>query len=199
MRNKNCLINVFSKNNKFNCKAQSATEFVVLISFMFVVFFIFFFAIQSQIIDATQVQDMRTLEEASNLVRTYLDLARQSYADFQHSFVLDDLGNFNYEVVLEGTDTLVSKIDNKEYVDFLPFEVKGYVLTGSQYTNVVYHFDGYFRNPSTGKIMYDSNTKGVFLNIDAEACGIRKVNSSCIVPPMSDEDHSGCVSISVCS
>lgn len=161
-----------------NRKAQSATEFVVLISFMFVVFFLFFFAIQSKIIDTSQAQDILSLKEVNNIVITYLDLARQSYVDFSNSFVLPDIGNFDYSVVLEENDTIVSKLDDKEYVDFLPFKVKGYLLTGSSEVNIIYHQDGNFSDGHGGHTT-DLAAQGLFLNIDAERCAFAEHNSSC--------------------
>jgi hypothetical protein len=145
---------------------------------MFVVFFIFFFAIQSKIVDVTQSQDVLTLKEANNLVKAYFDLARQSYVDFHHSFVLPDLGNFEYSVKLESNDTLVSKIDDKEYVDFLPYIVKGYILTGSSNTNVVYHQDGNI-STSSGVYVYDSKAQGIFVNVNAEKCLFLQKNFIC--------------------
>lgn len=165
-----------------NQKAQSATEFVVLISFMFVVFFIFFFAIQSKIVDASQAQDILTLKEANNLVIAYFDLARQSYVDFSHSFVLPDLGNFEYTVVLEGDDAVVSKIDDNEYVNFLPYEVKGYILTGSSNINIVYHQDGNFSD-GVGGYATDLSAKGLFVNVNAERCAFAQYTLGCASLP----------------
>lgn len=174
-------------------KAQSATEFVILISFMFVVFFVFFFAIQSQIVDATQAQDMQTLEEANSLVKNYLDLARQSYPNFKHSFVLPDLGNFEYSVALEENNTIVSKIDEKEYVDFLNYDVKGFILTGSSFTNIVYHQDGYIEYPEgSGVLAYVPEASGIFVNFDAESCALFKMLNDCGSAP------SSCYSVGIC-
>lgn len=159
-------------------KAQSATEFVILISFMFIVFFVFFLVIQSKIVDTSHAQDILTLKEANNLVITYFDLARQSYVDFSHSFVLPDIGNFDYSVVLEDNDTLVSRIDDNEYVNFLPYEVKGYILTGSSNINTVYHQDGNI-STSPGVYVYDSKAKGLFVNIDAEKCLLLSKTNKC--------------------
>ena len=167
-----------------NRKGQSATEFVVLISFMFIVFFIFFFAIQSKIVDASHNQDRLLLKEANNLVKVYFDLGRQSYVDFYHSFVLPDLGNFEYVVELEDNNTLVSRIDDKEYVDFLPYTVKGYILTGSQFTNVIYHYDGVVET-SPGVYEYDARAQGLFINVDAEKCFLIEESNSPAPCPLS--------------
>lgn len=159
-------------------KAQSATEFVVLISFMFIVFFIFFFAIQSKIVDATQAQDRLMLKEANNLVIVHLDLARQSYVDFSHSFILPDLGNFMYSVELEDNNTVVSTVDDKEYVNFLPYEVKGFLNTGSGSPNTVYHLDGVVETPP-GVFAKEPAAAGIFVNINPEKCFYLQENGDC--------------------
>ena len=173
---------------------QSATEFVVLISFMFFVFFLFFFAIQNRIVDANSALEHQSLVEIDSLARSYIVLASQSFPDFSKSFVLPNIDNFDYSIIVEDNNTLVVSAKGSEYVDFLPLVVKGRFNLDSGRVNIVYHQDGRFLD-SSNKIISDSNAEGVFLNVDAERCAFLNYNSSC----SSSSIYSDCVLIGVCS
>ena len=67
-------------------RGQSAVEFVVLVSFMLIVFFGFFIIIQGRIIELTHAHDLLFLKEANNIVVSEIDLALAAAPDFQHSF-----------------------------------------------------------------------------------------------------------------
>jgi len=168
-------------------KAQSATEFVVLIFFMFVVFFVFFFAIQSQIRDSNEHIEQVSLEELGGVVHSYLTLASNSYVDFKKQFTLPLIDNLDYEIFIEDNNTLVVKKGSKEFVDFLPFEVKGYLNKASP-NNIVYNLDGKFITSSG--IIENNDAKGLFLNVDAENCALRKFKSLSCTPQ--------CQSIGIC-
>ena len=177
-----------------NKKSQSAIEFVLLISFMIVVFFGFFFAIQSQITDVTNKQKMQTLEEANNLVKTNIELARQSYPDFSNKFILPDLGNTIYQVTIEENNTLVSKIDDKEYIDFLQYEIKGELKTGSKYENIIYHNDGIFLDKNLN-IISNNKANGLFININSEVCAKHELEGDCDTLT----EYTECKNIGVCT
>ncbi len=158
-----------------NRNAQTATEFVVLVFFMFVVFFIFFFAIQNQILDTNKNLERISLEEISNIAFSYIDLAGHSYTDFKKDFSFPILDNFNYVVHLEDNNTIVVRKDSKEFVNFLPYTVKGKFIVGAGNINTVYHQDGFFID-GNNKIHEDSLARGLFVNVDAEKCALDKLN-----------------------
>lgn len=162
-------------------RAQSAMEFVILISFMIIVFFSFFLIIQARIVDATQAQDVIFLKEANNMIVSSLTVARQAPTDFKMTFVVEDVGEKTYDIDLYDSVEVVSSYSTLEYVNFLPFEVKGF-LNAPEQNNVVYHQDGVVYDGST--FHTDSRAAGIFLNVDAEYCLLEDIKNGCatIVP-----------------
>ena len=106
------------------------------------------------------------------------DIGAFTYINAKHGVVIEK----NVQIGSHCSIYTVSTIDDKEYVDFLPYTVKGYVLTGSAYTNTVYHYDGLVET-SPGVYQYDARAEGVFVNVDAEDCARYDFAGGCLLAP----------------
>lgn len=161
-----------------NKKAQSATEFVVLVSFMIIVFFIFFFVIQKQIINISQEQDKQYLIEASRLVSSELELAKNSLTDYKRTFKLKSFSNQEYDIIILDKQELVVIFKDLEYVKFLAYEVEGYLNNiRDNASNTVYKTDGIMTFPN-GTIENNQDYELISLNINPELCYMSDKNDS---------------------
>jgi hypothetical protein len=161
-----------------NRRAQSSVEFVGLLMFMFVVFFGFFIVIQNQISDVTEKKDTELLGSLNNIVVSQIYLAATSNADFSHRFSLPVLENV-YEVTLPDPYEIVASLpDGRQYVNFIPFPVRGFIeAPGVEQT--VYRFDRFYTHALTGQRVEETNLEGIFLNVDAEACYVADSSGNC--------------------
>lgn len=163
----NIKLNMFKSQNKNNKKAQSALEFVLLVSFMLVVFAVFFLAIQTKMLDVTASKDIIYLNEVNNIVLNEVFLAQNSYSDYHHEFFLPTniLGK-GYTINLTDETEIISNYDKIQRVDFLKTNVKGNLFFGS---NNIHNIDGKidFLN---GTVYYNESYKGIFININPELC-----------------------------
>lgn len=151
-------------------RAQSATEFVVLASFMLVVFFLFFAVIQGRIVDLAQYADKKYLQEANEVLVSELTTAQTVYPDYTRTFTLPSASEKIYSVALLDGQEVVTSYRDKEYVTFLPFYVYGEV-NGVGEENILYKRDGivYLTNGSRYSPLAQ-NTSIISLNIDVEDC-----------------------------
>jgi cell division protein FtsI/penicillin-binding protein 2 len=173
-------------------KAQSATEFVVLVSFMIIVFFIFFFVIQERIVDMSQEQDKQYLREANRLVSSELELAKNSLTDYTRTFTLRSFTNQEYDVELLDGQEIVTRYGTIEYVKFLQYNISGYLelLTISP-TNTVYKTDGIITF-SNGTIENHPEYNLISLNINPELCyKNHRENHTC--PELDDNVKTDCL------
>lgn len=156
---------------KLNKRAQSATEFVILIFFMLIVFFIFFFAIQQKITHLTAKQDVLYLKEANHLVTAEVDIARKVSANYEHTFTLDNVNGKFYDIYLSPDGLEVySSFKDYNYINFLPVTITGYLNYGPiNNVNTLYSRDGSLILES-GKLFFDANLSGISINVDPELC-----------------------------
>jgi hypothetical protein len=105
-------------------RGQSSTEFVLLASFMMLVFIIFFVLIQQKIV---RVADEKTAANARQVLDTIVNeikLAESVTDDYYREFVLpNDINGIEYTVdIIQGpgeTVEVVAKYSGKEQVYFL--------------------------------------------------------------------------------
>ncbi len=149
-------------------KGQSAIEFVILFSFMILIFAGFFVAIQAKIIDATERKDESYLAEINDLLISEFSLAERTKTDYHRYFSLPtSIQGNTYDVMLVDRYELVVTAGDKEYVDFLNTEVLGSLKIGR---NEIHHVDGVMN--VNGELINDSKYSGLFLNFNAELCYI---------------------------
>ncbi|MCA9477772.1 MAG: hypothetical protein KC535_01350 [Nanoarchaeota archaeon] len=158
-------------------KGQSAVEFVVLVSFMIVVFFLFFIIIQGRIIDLSHRQDLLYLKEANNIVLSEVDLAFSAAPDFEHTFVVPDRGAEPFLINISDNREVVSSFGDQEYVNFFPFNVTGH-LFGLRVNNTVYSTDGIIIFPDKSQQIVSSYA-GISMNVNPESCYIADTLGDC--------------------
>lgn len=162
---------------KKNTKGQSATEFVVLIGFMLVVFFIFFFVIQGKMVDVFQSQEKQLLSEASAVIETEIEIAQTTLPDYQRTFELAQTGDKDYLVELFPPKELVVSYQDKMHVTFLPEDVGGYIISPTtDPENIIFKLDGRCIFPN-GTIEIHPDYSGMFMNVNPEVCYIEHVLS----------------------
>ena len=112
-------------------KAQFAIEFIVLLSFMFVIFLGFTAVITSKILDAKESERQQTAEDIATLAKNEIDLARSVSDGYNRSFNLTAAieGN-SYNISIIDNRELVVKYLDKEHVLFLQDNVVGNVNSG---------------------------------------------------------------------
>ncbi|MFP4523297.1 MAG: hypothetical protein ACOCQQ_01835 [Candidatus Nanoarchaeia archaeon] len=160
-----------------NTKGQSATEFVILLGFMLVVFFIFFFVIQGKMLDVFSSQEKQLLSQASRVVETEIEIAQTTLADYQRTFELAQTGDKEYQIELKDSKELVVSYQDKMHVVFLPEDVGGYIISPTTSSeNMIFKLDGYCIFPN-GTIEYNSEYQGMFMNVNPEVCYIEDVLS----------------------
>ncbi len=159
-----------------NNKGQTAAEFVILVSFMLVIFFVFFAIIQHRITDATDAQDYLYLKEANNVVLTEVSLAQQVHADYKRSFTLTSLGDKSYTIAFTDPYELTATFGSKEYVNFLSSPVKGQL--DSSMHNIIFKLDGTMFLPNA-TYFTNASYAGVFMNVNPEQCYLATRTQTC--------------------
>lgn len=160
-----------------NRKAQSATEFVLLLSFMLLVFFVFFGILQQRISDITAKQDILYLQEANNVVLSELQLAEQVHADYTRTFSLDSLGDKSYSISFTDPYELTARFDDKSYVNFLSTPVGGELFLTKN--NTLYKIDGLVRFPDGSIHDKSSAVAGMYMNVNPEMCYYYNYTNNC--------------------
>ena len=108
-------------------KAQFAIEFIILISFMFLVFLVFMSIISSKILEAKENERQQIAEDIAGLVKNEVQLAISN--GYSRNFdVPNKIKGMDYDLeIIENRELVVNYID-KEYVSFLPEKVCGDVF-----------------------------------------------------------------------
>lgn len=170
---------------------QSAIEFVLLVSFMLIIFFIFFLAIQSRIADGVKAQDVQFLKEANNIVVSEVKLAQAAQPDFSHTFRLQEVYGKTYNIRLTDEYEVTSSYNDVEYVNFLPTKVVGQLFSDFSRKNTIYKLDGIWENPTTEQLLYEEEYQGVFLNVNPERCRHEDILNGCA--SLSPLEKSSCI------
>ena len=110
-------------------KAQFAIEFIILISFMFLVFLVFMSIISSKILEAKENERQQIAEDIAGLVKNEVQLAKSISNGYSRNFdVPNKIKGMDYDLeIIENRELVVNYID-KEYVSFLPEKVCGDVF-----------------------------------------------------------------------
>jgi len=117
--------------NRLNKKSQFAMEFILLITFMLIVFLGFFAVVSYTITDLEENKKQQAAENIAALVDNEIKLARSVNDGYEKTFTVPKK--------IEGNNYTISIIENKElvviyleyeYVLFLPENIMGNVSTG---------------------------------------------------------------------
>lgn len=115
-----------------NPKSQSAMEFIVLATFMLMVMLGFFAVTSSRFLEAKEEGNKKIAEDIANFAYREIDIAKSVNDGYIRTFSMPQTVN--------GVDYSISVIDNREivvnylgheYVKFLPANVTGSVVKGS--------------------------------------------------------------------
>ena len=93
-------------------KAQFAIEFIILISFMFLVFLIFMSIISSKILEAKENERQQISEDIAGLVKNEVQLAKSVSNGYSR--------NFNIPNKIRGMDYGIEITENRELVISMP-------------------------------------------------------------------------------
>ncbi|MGM5481567.1 MAG: hypothetical protein ACQESE_04110 [Nanobdellota archaeon] len=166
---------------------------MMLVSFMILVFFVFFVLIQDKMYVVTMNQDRQSLKEINNIFISEVEIARSVHADYYHNFTLPQILDSKFEIVLYDSFEVNSKYDGMEYVNFLSTNVTGEfnnIATGD-YQNTIYKVDGVIHYPNgTSTSILDFN--GLYLNVNPETCYIYNTTPSLGCDELSESFRNRC-------
>ncbi|MFH1173967.1 MAG: DNRLRE domain-containing protein [archaeon] len=114
-----------------NRKAQTSIEFVLLFSFMLLVFVIFVILIQSKINDVKQERVMTKMRDIGGVVLEEVRLARSVSLGYARNFTLPrTIDGESYSIEIIDNNDIVVHFKNDTVVLFLPANVTGNVSPG---------------------------------------------------------------------
>ena len=111
--------------------AQFAIEFIILISFMFIIFLGFTAIITSKILNARESGRQQAAEDIAALAKNEIELARSVSDGYARAFNLPAKieGNSYGISIIDNRELVVNYLD-KEYVLFLEDNVRGNINSG---------------------------------------------------------------------
>ena len=113
-------------------KSQSAMEFVILASFMLLVILGFFSLASSKMTDARQEGNRKTAEDVAEFAYREIETAKSVNDGYSRIFEMPQtINGINYSIAIIDSRELVVKYLDEEYVKFLPVNVTGNILKGS--------------------------------------------------------------------
>ena len=111
--------------------AQFAIEFVVLISFMFIIFLGFIAVITSKVLEAKENEIQQIAEDIAALAENEIKLAKSATDGYSRTFNLPSkISGNSYDIEIIGNRELVVNYIDREYVTFLPENVVGNINPG---------------------------------------------------------------------
>ena len=121
--------------------AQFAIEFIILLSFMFLIFLGFTSIITSKILEAKENERQKIAEDIATLAKNEIDLARSVSDGYSRTFKLPKKieGNSYTIEIIDNRELVVNYID-KEYVLFLQENIIGNINPG---VNIITKVNGF--------------------------------------------------------
>jgi hypothetical protein len=115
----------------FSKKAQAATEFVLLASFMLFIFIGMFTVVGNKINEIEREKAQRRAGELLDFVQNEIMLADSVSIGYQRYFILPlTIDNVDYNITIVDDSEIVLWYKNEEYVDFLDQSVNGTIGRG---------------------------------------------------------------------
>lgn len=112
-------------------KSQSATEFIVLASFMFLVIVGFFAVTSSKALEAREEANKKITEDIAELAYREIETAKSVNDGYTRNFAMPTTVNgINYSINIIDNRELVVNYLGYEYIKFLPSNVTGNVSEG---------------------------------------------------------------------
>jgi len=112
-------------------KSQSAMEFVILASFMLLVFVGIFSLVGARMLEIQEAKSYQLLEDNAESVNKEIKIARSALDGYTRTFLVPlSLDGYPYNISLVADRELVSSFEGYEYVLFLPDDIEGNLSTG---------------------------------------------------------------------
>ena len=112
-------------------KSQSATEFIVLTSFMMLVILSFVALTSSRLLESSQENNQKTAEDIAAVVYNEVESAKTLHEGFSRVFELPERVNgATYVISIVDSRELIVSYQDTEFVKFLPPNVSGNVSRG---------------------------------------------------------------------
>jgi len=139
-------------------KAQSSVEFVILITFILIVFTVITILVQSRISEANQIKNNNYAKQIKNIIFNEVKIAEAMPVDYTKEFILPLYieGNSYTIDIIDGTELIINYKD-KEYVYFLSNNFNSYsyiqpginIISKKRYAdnNIVYGLNSIYYNP----------------------------------------------------
>lgn len=117
---------------KFYLKSQSATEFIVLAAFMLLVIVGFVAVTSSKVIEANDEGNRKIAEDIANLAYREIETAKSVNDGYTRNFVMpQQVNGIDYTLSITDNRELSVNYLGNEYVKFLPSNVTGNIIKGS--------------------------------------------------------------------
>lgn len=112
-------------------KSQSATEFVILASFMLMVMLGFFAVTSSRLLEAREEGNRKIAKDIADFAYKEIEIAKSLNNGYIRTFALPEKVNgINYSInITDNRELAVSYLDN-EYLRFLPQNISGNISKG---------------------------------------------------------------------
>lgn len=115
-----------------NLKSQSATEFIVLASFMLLVILAFVAVASSKMLDAREEANRKIAEDIAGIAYREINTAKSVNDGYTRNFSLPAAVNgVNYTITITDNRELTVNYLGYEYLEFLPSNVTGNISKGS--------------------------------------------------------------------
>ena len=112
-------------------KAQSAVEFIFLVSFMLLVIVGFFAITSSKTLEAQEEGNKKIAETIADLAYKEIEIAQSVNDGYIRHFTMPPTVNgISYTIKIIDNKELVVKYVDYEYVKFMPANISGYISIG---------------------------------------------------------------------
>jgi len=117
---------------KLHSKSQSAVEFIVLASFMLLVIMGFFAIASSRLLEAKDDGNRQIAEDIADFAYREIEIAKSASDGYSRSFEMPGtINGISYNIsIIDNRELVVNYLD-KEHIRFLPSNVAGNIVKGS--------------------------------------------------------------------
>ena len=111
--------------------AQSATEFIILTSFMFLVIVGFFALVSSKVLEAKEQTNLKIAQDIADFAYREIEIAKSLNDGYTRHFVMPKTVNgIKYNINIIDNKELIVNYTGYEYIKFLPANVSGKIKKG---------------------------------------------------------------------
>ncbi len=104
-------------------KSQSSVEFIILITFMLVIFTIVSVFVQKRIVDAQDAKTRNTVDQLKNVIFAEVEIAESMPINYSRDFYLPlYLDGSDYTIDIDQGIELMINYRNTEYIYFFPID-----------------------------------------------------------------------------